>query len=437
MPLGAVQTGDPVTTLTPAPPKAPPSPQSLRIVILSYRSTPHVGGQGVYVDYVSRALVDLGHKVDVISGPPYPELDARVNLIQLPSLDLYAQPHNGHFSLRWKHLLSPTDTYEYFGHLAGRFVEPFTFGQRAYAYLKSHRNDYDVVLDNQTLSHGTSRIEHDLKIPMVTVIHHPITADRRLALEAAPDWKHRWLIRQWYGFHKMQIKVAQKAGQIVCPSLSTKNNVVEEFEVDQNKICPIRLGVDRTIFKPASQLTRRSNRLITTASADVPLKGLPYLIHAYNMLLKQHPDLELVVIGKLRDGPAKDLINELELNDRIEFKSGLTRAELAREFQTATLAITPSLYEGFGLPAAEAMSCGTAVVVTDGGSLPEVAGNAGVVVPRADAQALAIEIDDILVSPDRRTELETACLKRAETHFDWSTIAPLYIEQFERAIAKC
>ncbi|MEL6416112.1 MAG: glycosyltransferase, partial [Pseudomonadota bacterium] len=175
----------------------PAEQKGLRIAILSYRSDPKVGGQGVYVDYLASALAETGASVDVISGPPYPELSGNVRLMKLPSLDLYAQPHNGHYALRPKHLLSPTDTYEYFGHLSGKFVEPFTFGQRAFAFLRRSLSQYDIVLDNQTLATGVTKIQTQLGIPLATTIHHPITHDLKLALAAAPDWKHRWLVRRW------------------------------------------------------------------------------------------------------------------------------------------------------------------------------------------------------------------------------------------------
>ena len=142
-------------------PSEKPNP-AIRVAILSYRSEPKVGGQGVYVDYLSNALVAAGTSVYVISGPPYPELSTGVRLIKLPSLDLFAKPHHGHYALRPHHLLSPTDTYEYFGHLSGKFVEPYTFGQRALAYLKKNRDKYDVILDNQTLAEGTLKIATQL-----------------------------------------------------------------------------------------------------------------------------------------------------------------------------------------------------------------------------------------------------------------------------------
>lgn len=411
---------------------------SLRVAILSYRSDPNVGGQGVYVDYLSRALVDAGVDVDVISGPPYPTLDPRVTLVRLASLDLYAQPHNGHRALRPRHLLSATDTYEYFGHLSGKFVEPFTFGQRAYNHLKSRPGRYDVVLDNQTLATGILKLQDRLNVPLVTMVHHPITRDRRLALDAAPDWLYRWLVRRWYAFHRMQIRVARRLDCLTCPSFSSKKDIVEAFGLEPRRIEPIPLGVDQATFRPMPEVPRAGGRLISTASADTPLKGLPILLQAYSALLRDDPELELVVIGKLRDGAASRTLDALDLRDKVTFKSGLSREDLAREFNRATIAVTPSLYEGFGLPAAEAMSCGTPVIVSDGGALPEVAGDAGIVVPKGDPGALAEAIADLMSQSARREAVGKACLERARATFNWSAIAPRYIDLFEQAIAaKC
>lgn len=418
-------------------PSEKPNP-AIRVAILSYRSEPKVGGQGVYVDYLSNALVAAGTSVYVISGPPYPELSTGVRLIKLPSLDLFAKPHHGHYALRPHHLLSPTDTYEYFGHLSGKFVEPYTFGQRALAYLKKNRDKYDVILDNQTLAEGTLKIATQLGLPLTTMIHHPITRDRTLALDAAPGWRHRWLVRRWYAFHRMQIRVARRLDAITCPSEAAKADIVEEFGVQPDRILPIPLGVDQETFKPDPSSPRAKARLITTASADTPLKGLHILLEAYNQVLQTRPDTELVVIGKLRRGLAKKTIQKLGLQDRVTFKSDLSREDLAKAFREATIAVTPSMYEGFGLPAAEAMSCGTPVIVTDGGALPEVAGDAGMVVPRGDAGALAEAIEGLLQSPERQKTVAAACLKRAQDTFNWQNIAPKYLDFFQKAItAQC
>ena len=248
--------------------------------------------------------------------------------------------------------------------------------------------DYDVLLDNQTLSHASLKIQSRLKIPLVTMIHHPITEDRRLALAAEPGFRRRLLVRRWYSFHHMQVKVARRLNSIITPSQSSRSHIIDEFGVDADRITAIPLGIDRTDFRPDPASVRVTNRIVTTASADVPLKGLRFLLEAYHRLLPAHPDLELVVIGRLREGETSRRMAELGLTGRVTFKSDLSRKALAGEYQTATMLVSPSLYEGFGLPAAEAMSCGTPVIVSDGGALPEVGGNAAVIVPKGDAEAL-------------------------------------------------
>lgn len=405
----------------------------LRIAFLSYRSDPKVGGQGVYLAEAARALAELGHRVDVLSGPPYPLLPPAVRLIELPSLDLYAQPHNGHRALRWRHLKSWTDTAEYFGHISGKFMEPWSFGRRAAKYLERHRSDYDVVLDNQSLSSGLLRIA-ELRLPVVEVIHHPIRRDLELALAAEPNWGMRWLKRRWYSFLSMQERVAPQLKDVIVVSEASAKDVTECLGVHPDAISAIHLGVDRQVFRPQSHIPRDSQRLLTTASADVPLKGLRFLIEAYAELLKTRPELDLIVIGTLRKGPTKELLEGLGLEDRVKFISNLTREQVVAEYARATICVTPSLYEGFGLPAAEAMACGAPVVVTDGGALPEVVGEAGVVVRKGDAGALASAIGQLLDDPARREEMGRMGLKRAQERLSWERAAQAYEEVLRRAM---
>lgn len=407
----------------------------LRIAFLSYRSDPRVGGQGVYLSQAAAALARRGHSVDILSGPPYPDVPAGVRLIKLPSLDLYNQPHNGHRALRWKHLLSWTDTAEYFGHWAGKFMEPWSFGRRAAKHLRAHRRDYDVVLDNQSLSQGLLEIER-AGLPVVGVVHHPIRRDLELALAAEPRWGMRLLIAQWYSFLKMQEKVAPRLDDVILVSEAAARDVALCLDVDPRVMSVIHLGIDQEIYKPQPDIRRRDNRILTTASADVPLKGLKHLIEAYSTLLETYPRLELVVIGKLREGPTAQMLDDLNLLDRVSFIHDLSNEEVAEQYARATICVTPSLYEGFGLPAAEAMSCGAPVMVTDGGALPEVVGDAGVVVPRGDSAALARAIAALLDDPARRADLGAAARQRARTAFSWARVAAAYETVLRRAVAR-
>lgn len=414
----------------------------LRIALLSYRSDPKVGGQGIYVDYAARALARRGHQVDVISGPPYPMFlpdtfppTGRINLIKLPSLDLYAQPHNGHFALRPRHLKSWTDIYEYLSHLSGKFIEPLTFMRRAAKYLRARPGQYDVVFDNQTLAYGLLDIAK-AGIPTVGAIHHPITQDLKLSLESADGWRARWLIRRWYTFLKMQKQVARRLDDIIVVSSSTSDDIVRDFGVDPDNISVIPLGIDQDVFRPRRSVHRNPNLLISAASADVPLKGQRYLVEAYAKLLETRPELELTVIGRPRKGPTTAIAERLGIRDRIRYIHDLTHDEMAEAYCSAAIAVTPSLYEGFGFPAAEAMASGTPVIVTDGGALPEVVGEAGVIVPKGDAVALANAISDLLDDPARQAELSQAGITRAADLYHWDRVAKSYEHVFRQAIAR-
>ena len=412
-----------------------PAARPLRIAFLSYRSDPRVGGQGVYLRQAAQALARRGHQVDILSGPPYPDTPEGVRLIEIPSLDLYNQPHNGHRALRPRHLLSWTDTAEYFGHWAGMFMEPWSFGRRAAKYLRAHRAEYDVVLDNQSLCDGLLSIER-AGLPVVGVVHHPIRRDLELALAAAKSKGMRWLITQWYAFLKMQEKVAPRLSDVISVSEASAKDIAACLAVRPEAMTVVHLGIDQTLYAPQPDIRRRENRILTTASADVPLKGLKYLIEAYAILLEHYPRLELVVIGKPREGPTLELLDDLKLLDRVIFVSDLTNEEVAEHYARATVCVTPSLYEGFGLPAAEAMSCGAPVVVTDGGALPEIVGDAGVVVPKADSAALARAISALLENPARRAELGAAARQRARKAFSWDAAAEAYEAVLRRAIAR-
>lgn len=412
----------------------------LRVLVPSYRSDPLTGGQGIYLYYHTRALADLGHSVDVISGPPYPELDPRVRLIRLPSLDLYARPKawGGFPAFPARDIRGPLDVYEYFAHISGDFPEPFTFGERLATYMRTRAADYDVVHDNQTLSRGLLKIER-WGVPVVGTIHHPITMDRRIAIDAAETFGLKLLTARWYGFLKMQKAVARQLKAIAVCSESTKRDAAKDFRLDPARMHLVPLGIDTHLFRPMPVVVRDPDLLVATASADVPLKGLIYLIEAYAKLLPAHPQLKLQVVGRLREGPTKKRLIELGILDRVKFVSDLSRQDLARAYASAAVLVSPSVYEGFGFPAAEAMACGTPVVATTGGSLPEIVGDAGVIVPVKDPDALAAAIGALLNDPEKRRELSMRGRERVLRLFPWersaATAVALYMRQLHPAHA--
>ena len=403
----------------------------LRILLASYRSHPHVGGQGVYVHHLSKALHDLGHKVDVASGPPYPDLAPGIGLVKLPSLDLFAED-NALSAIRSKHFSSWSDLSEWLSHNSGAFGEPYAFGRRLHRFILNNPGRYDVVHDNQTLARALLKIRKT--VPVVTTLHHPISIDLKLALQSERRWWMRALIRRWHHFVRMQAKVARKLDPILTVSDASKQAAMRDFGVPGKAFHIVPNGVNQSVFYPDPNISREDNMIITTASADTPLKGLPVLIKAFATLADEHPKLRLVVIGRLRNGPTKDAIKAAGLSDRIEFRGGIDQTEIADLFRKATIMVSPSLFEGFGMPAAEAMACAAPLIVSTGGALPEVAGGAGLITPKGDAPALVAAIKTLLKNPAERENLGAAALARARKVFLWRRHAEAAVSLYRQVL---
>jgi glycosyltransferase involved in cell wall biosynthesis len=400
---------------------------------LGYRSNPYSGGQGVYLKYVSRALHAMGHEVHVISGEPYPDLAPGVRLIKLPGLNLYATPSPLR-ALRPRYLRSATDFFEWASIASGGFPEPYTFGRRVAKYMAEHHGEYDIIHDNQSLSYGVLRLQQRGHA-VVTTIHHPITYDRDIAVAHASDWGMRLLIKRWHHFLAMQTKVACQLKHITTVSDSSKQDICRAFNVDPARVEVVHNGVDAEVFCPRPGVQRDRHHLITTASADQPLKGTQHLIPAFAKLREEFDDLHLTFIGQPKPGgDTEKLIKQYALNDAIEFKHGISAQEIVELYARATIAVVPSEYEGFGLPAAEAMACAVPVVSTDGGALPEVVGDAGMIVAKGSPQALATGIADLLRDADKRLALGCAGRARMQARFNWENVAAELTDYYHRII---
>jgi glycosyltransferase involved in cell wall biosynthesis len=409
----------------------------MRICLLSYRCYRYSGGQGIYVRNLSRCLHELGHDVEVISGPPYPELDDGIKLIKLPSLDLYALPERQRFLINPRKLDSSPNLIEWLGVCTGFFTEPLTFGMRAYSFLRSSNGNgkYDVIHDNQSLSHGILKIK-DLGTPVVTTIHHPITIDRDLALKAAKSLWQKMGIKRWYAFANMQLKVAKKLSHFITGSQNSYREIIDIFKLPKDSLHVIYDGVDSSIFTQAPGISRLENRLLVINSGDTPLKGLKYLLEAV-AALRSERKIELMIIGKqLKNGYTQGLVDSLGIADCVTHLGQVDTTELVRHYSMATMVVVPSVYEGFGLPAAEAMCCSTSVISTTAGALPEIVGDAGILVPPADTRALVEAIAGLLDNPDRRRHLGETGRRRVMGMFNWKNTAIQTAEVYREAIER-
>ena len=407
--------------------------QNMKICLLGYRSNPYSGGQGIYLRHLSRALVREGHRVDVISGPPYPQLDPSVRLIKIESLDLYGEANQAR-ACRRGYLGSLTDLIEYFDTLFGGFPEPYTFGRRLVRYFKDHQPNYDIIHDNQSLSYGVLTLQK-LGYPVITTIHHPITRDLEIALSAEGHWGMRLLIKRWHSFLKMQKKVVRELEHLVTVSEAARQDIAAAFEISAQDLKVVHNGIDLDRFKPLPGIPREPNRLMTTASADAPLKGVHYLLKALALVAKEIPTIKLCLLGRLKPGgETEQLIDALALRDFIEFHADVSDQEMVSLYARSSIAVVPSIYEGFGFPAGEAMACGVPVISTTGGALPEVIGGAGDLVPPADAGALAKAILALLADPVKMVRQGALGRSRIEEKFQWQTAAKQFVQHYQHVV---
>ena len=406
----------------------------LRIAYLTYRGKPHVGGQGVYTRHLTKALVDLGHHVEVFGGQPYPILDPRVQLHQLPSLDIFNDAYPGRFPAYWE-INDWPNFVESAQFLKGTFGEPRSFSIRAHRALKTRVNDFDIVHDNQCLGYGILKIEKI--IPTIVTLHHPITKDRKLEMEHTPTWWKRKAIGRWYSFVEMQGKVASKMPRVVVVSKNSIDDIHTDMKVSLDRMRLVPVGVDHELFSPKPSVQRKPGHMITTASADVALKGLSYLLEALAKLRTER-EVHLTIIGKPREGANADLIRSLGLEDCITHVSGVTDERIVELYAEAELAVVPSLYEGFSLPAIEAMATGTCLVATTGGALPEVTGVDNDTVlscPAGDAEALAATIRRGLDNKELRDRIGAAGRTRVVERWSWRHCAALTVDQYKEVLS--
>jgi glycosyltransferase involved in cell wall biosynthesis len=404
----------------------------LNICLYTYRGKPTIGGQGVYIKRLSRALKDLGHIVEVVSGPPYPIIDEDIPLHTLPSLDLY-NPDDLFRLPSLSELRSPINILEWLGVSSGGFPEPLTNSIRYFNFMRENRHRYDIVHDNQCLAYGILGIKA-LGIPTVATIHHPITVDRDVEIAAEKVFWRKWKVRRWYSFLNMQGRVSRRLSHIITVSEASKTDISSAFSIPRERFRVVANGINTDIFHTVAGVKRLDNQIMVTNSADTPLKGLRFLIEAMAMIRKKR-DVHLMVIGtSKKNGVIDKLVKSLNAHDYITFTGRIEDSEFAHYYARTTMAVVPSIYEGFGLPAGEAMACKVPVISTTGGALPEVVGDAGVLVPPGDAKALEAAIIDLLDNPGKRVRLAEAGYDRARKNFTWLNTAKKVVEVYREAI---
>ena len=415
----------------------------MRICLLTYRGNPYSGGQGIYIYYLSREFLRMGHEVEVISSAPFPEVSEGVILHQLKSSSIY---HPGSsFRRNLPKVRNPVDLHELCASRLGIFAEPWAFSFRAYAKLKElgKQRRFDIIHDNQGLGYGLLLMKR-LNIPVIATIHHPLPIDRQADLEQANGLRERWRIKKFYSFIRMQAFVARRLDRIITVSQSSAKDTNLFFKVPADKLRVVYNGIDTEIYNSNEAACQNRDGLIMVGNTDDRKKGILYLLQALQTLKRDKIKLTIVDDAERHSSYIEDvgilhsygfkLVKKLNLDGMVHFTGRLTREELAQHYSAAQIAVVPSLYEGFGIPAAEAMACGTPVISTTGGALPEVVGDAGILVPPGSADALAAAIRQLL--PDKQTQqrMSEAGRKRVKEKFNWEQAARKTLEIYQEVL---
>ncbi len=404
--------------------------------MLSYRGNPYSGGQGVYIYYLSRELQNLGHEVHVVSGPPYPELEKGIKLHRMESLMLFDRKHT--FAEILPKINSPLKFWELASGLTGDFSEPFTFSLRAYNSLKSQlaHEKFDIIHDNQCLGYGLLLMKH-LDIPVVATIHHPVHIDRRIEISQASNLWRKFLLVRWFSFIGMQNRVSRRLERVITVSHKSAEDIHRFYGVSEDALRVVYNGIDVDYFKSNEKISKEPNSLIMVSSGSGYFKGVPNLLDAL-CLLKNEVKLKLTIIGA-NDVQNKvvQMVKERGLQGIVSFTGKIEKDELVRRYCSAEFAIVPSVYEGFGFPAVEAMACKLPVIATRAGALPEVVGEdnaSGILVPPGNPVMLAEAIKHLLGDKALCRKMGEAGRKRMENKFSWNQAARKTVAVYEELV---
>lgn len=409
----------------------------MRICLLTYRGNMYCGGQGIYVYYLAKALHSLGHDVHVLSGPPYMTVPDGVKLHKIDGLNLYET--DGLSSLgNPLQLLKPLNFYEVVATRLGMFPEIFTFSMRAYMKLRDllSREKFDIIHDNQTLGYGML-LAKGLGAPVIATIHHPIYIDMKADLAQARRLRSKLRRTMFYSFLIMQHLVAKRMDKVITVSKISANDTMRVFRLPQEKVRVVPNGIDTNVFRNSNHVPKEPNSVVMVGNTEDRKKGVIFLLKAVQ-LLKDDVDVKLSIVDRRGDHTkyAPRLVEEHGLADRVTFTGRLSVDELVKRYSISEVAVTASVYEGFGLPCAEAMSCGTPVIATKAGALPEIVGDdgAGILVPPEDPPALAGALKRLLADQPLRKNMGIAARKRIEESFSWEVAARKTLEVYQEVL---
>ena len=405
---------------------------SLKIALLSYRSDPFSGGQGIYIKNISEALHNRGHEITIFSGNPLPEINKAIKVVRIETPGFFETFDSLErlkiFTSLEKNRLNFMDFFETF---TGTFTEPVFFGERLVKnkYFQETVDEFDIFHDNQSIS---SYPETVLK-KLVTTLHHPIHVDKEIDLASEKSFLKRLSIKRWYSFLNFQKKNLKAVKKVISPSLSSKNDICRYFDYPSKNISVIWNGINLDDCKLHQRESFNAN-FVTIISADVPMKNLKTVLKALYLLKQEGINAKLTIVGDLREDNNK-LIDRLGLTKEITYKSKLPRKQLIQSLNNADIGIAPSKYEGFGFPLVEMIATGLPVIVSDKASLPELAGNAGLIFNSSDSNDLKEKMKELIENVALRNKVAENSKLRRDDFFGWDEYAKKLEDLYKEIIS--
>jgi glycosyltransferase involved in cell wall biosynthesis len=395
----------------------------LRIVCPTYWYPQHATDtQATYVHDINRHLARRGNQVTVVT-PGDRSLPAKDSFdgvdvvrfpMELPSDLTYGRVAQGRVSLLGR-----------FARLA--VMAHYMEAQYRATMSVARERGADVLHAHWAIPTGPAAVlaARRLAVPSVITMHG---GDVYVNPEQGYDFPTRWYVRpplRWTLNHADALTAITED----CRQHALRAGAPERL------IRIIFNGTDLSRFSPSTNGTtvdpHFGSQMIFACRQLFPRKGIRFLVEAVAQLKPRFPELKLVLAGDGFERPAlAKLAEELGISDDVTFLGWVPNVTLPDYYRAAAISVVPSLEEGFGIPAAEAMGCEVPVVASDAGGLPEVVehGVTGLVVPRGDTAALAEAIGSLLADPARRRRMGVAGRERALRLFDWDRSA----EQFER-----
>jgi len=417
-------------------------PRPLRIAFVAYRGNMNSGGQGVYLWFLAREMARLGHEVHVFVGPPYPDPMPFARVVRLPNQQFWAKWVLGQTDQIVPRedplqILSPLNFYELVASRIGFLPELFAFSIRAFRQIANELRRggrFDLVHDVQCLGYGLLGLKA-MGLPVVTTVHHPLTVDRRASFHRDESLLQAIGTMKFYPIG-MQSFVARRLDAVFTSSEIGRKQIAQDFRVRPERLHNLRNGLDTELFSPDPGVARRPDEILCVGRSSDPNKGIRTLIGA---LAKLPDGVRLVLVDDDHsDNKVLRWARELGVEARVTLTGRVDAAELIELYRRAALVVVPSRYEGFGLPAVEAMACGTPVVATRAGALTEVLEytGGGLLTPRDDPAALAAGIEQLLASADLRTRLARLGRERVVEAYAWPQIARATAEAYQDLLAR-